>query len=48
MTATQRANRIFKQLLADYEAPPMDEGVRDELRDYVDRRRREIHGGKAA
>jgi len=37
----ERANRTWKAILADYEAPPMDDGVRDELRDFVARRKRE-------
>ncbi len=44
-SATQRANRIWKQLLADYEEPPMDDAVRAELTDFVERRRSE--GGVA-
>jgi len=28
LDATQRANRIWKQLLADYEEPPMDDAIR--------------------
>jgi trimethylamine--corrinoid protein Co-methyltransferase len=36
--ADQRANRRARELLAAYEAPPIDDAVRDELRDYVDRR----------
>ncbi|MEM7404230.1 MAG: trimethylamine methyltransferase family protein [Pseudomonadota bacterium] len=37
----QRANAIWKQVLADFEPPPMDAGVREELSDFVERRRRE-------
>ncbi len=37
----ERANRAWKAILADYEAPPMDEGVREELADFVTRRKRE-------
>lgn len=40
----QRANRIWKQLLADYEQPPIDPGIEEELRDYMSRRKAEIHG----
>ena len=40
--ATERAGEIYKQTLADYEQPPIDEGVRDTLRDYVARRRIEL------
>ena len=41
LDATQRANRIWKQLLADYEEPPMDDAIRAELTDFVERRRAE-------
>ena len=37
-TATERASRIYKQLLADYEKPPMDPAIEEELDAYVDRR----------
>ena len=40
--ATGRANRIWKQILADYEQPPLDPGIDEALRDYVDRRKREL------
>lgn len=40
-SATQRANRIFKQVLADYEAPPLDPAVGDELEAFVEKRREE-------
>ncbi|MGO1120961.1 trimethylamine methyltransferase family protein [Rhodovibrionaceae bacterium A322] len=39
--ATQRANGIWKKLLQDFEAPPMDEGTKDELADFVARRKAE-------
>ena len=45
LTATQRANRIWKQLLEEYEAPPLDPAIDEELRDYVARRKREIPPG---
>ncbi len=45
--ATRRANGIYKKLLRDFEAPPMDEAVREELQDYAARRKREIHGRAA-
>ncbi len=40
-TAT-RANRIWKQLLAEYEQPLLDPAVEEALRDYVARRKRQI------
>jgi trimethylamine---corrinoid protein Co-methyltransferase len=38
-TAAERANDIWKQLLADYEPPPLDPAIREALDDYVARRR---------
>ena len=35
----QRANRQWKQMLADYEPPPIDETVDAELRAFVDDRK---------
>ena len=40
--ATTRANAIWKQLLRDYEAPPLDPAVSEQLEDYAARRRLEI------
>ena len=37
----QRANRIWKAILAEFEPPPIDEGIRDELAAFVARRKRE-------
>jgi len=42
LTATDRAHRIWKQILDEYEEPPMDPGVREALADYVTRRKKEI------
>lgn len=39
-----RANRIWKQVVADYEAPAMDDAVRDELAEFVQRRERALMG----
>jgi trimethylamine--corrinoid protein Co-methyltransferase len=39
LDATMRANRIWKQLLADYEPPPMDEGVAEEIAAFVAKRK---------
>ena len=44
-TATERANRIWKQLLAGYVEPPMDPAVREALDAFVARRKREIARG---
>lgn len=37
-TATQRANKIWKQMLKDYEEPKLDEGINDALSAFVDKR----------
>jgi len=37
-----RAGEIYKKRLADYEPPPLDDAVREELSDFVTRRRREL------
>ncbi len=37
----ERANRLWKLILAEYEAPPMDEAIREELADFVARRKQE-------
>ena len=38
LTATQRANGIWKQILNDFEAPSMDPGRVDALNEFVERR----------
>jgi trimethylamine--corrinoid protein Co-methyltransferase len=40
--AAERATEIYKEQLDSYEQPPIDDAVRDELRDYVARRRIEL------
>ncbi|HEY2887558.1 MAG TPA: trimethylamine methyltransferase family protein, partial [Candidatus Limnocylindrales bacterium] len=45
-TATERANRIWKQLLAEYQPPPLDPGRAEALDAFVARRRREIATGR--
>lgn len=47
LTATDRAHRIYKQVLADYEQPALDAAVAEELEAFVVRRTRE-GGAKAA
>lgn len=37
--AATRANAAWKQRLAEYEAPPMEAGMREELQDFVTRRK---------
>ena len=44
LTAEQRANQIWKQLLSEYQQPPLDEATDEALRDYVARRKRAVHG----
>lgn len=46
LTAAQRANAIWKQLLADYQPPPLDPAIDEELKAFVERRKRE--GGVSA
>ncbi len=36
--ATKRANRIFKSVLELYQPPPLDEGAREALNEFVDKR----------
>ena len=42
LDAAQRANRLWKERLAAYEPPPIDDSIDAELRDYVDRRKSEL------
>ena len=42
--AETRANGIWKRLLKEYEKPPIDSAVEEELKDFVARRKREISG----
>ena len=37
----ERANQIWKDILANFEAPPLDEAIHDELVEFVDRRKKE-------
>jgi trimethylamine--corrinoid protein Co-methyltransferase len=39
LDAAQRANRIWKRMLAEYEAPPIDPGVDEALLDFMARRK---------
>jgi trimethylamine---corrinoid protein Co-methyltransferase len=41
LTATQRANGIWKQMLKEFEAPPMDAAIAEELDAYVAKRKEE-------
>ncbi|HET8673741.1 MAG TPA: trimethylamine methyltransferase family protein [Thermoleophilaceae bacterium] len=40
--ATARASEIWRRTLEEYEQPPMDDGVREELSEFVARRRAEL------
>lgn len=40
--ANERAKGIYQKTLEDYEQPPLDDAVREELEDYVIRRRAEL------
>ena len=42
--AAQRANALWKDLLAHYEPPPLDPAIKEALDDYVARRERELEG----
>jgi trimethylamine--corrinoid protein Co-methyltransferase len=41
-TATERANAIWKRLLADYQQPPLDPAIDEELKSYMAHRKEEI------
>ncbi len=42
LTAVQRANKVYRQKLADYQPPEMSESIRSSLEAYVAERRKEI------
>jgi len=42
LDAAQRANRLWKEELAAYEPPPIDDAIDAELRDYIARRKAEL------
>jgi len=37
----ERANRIYKKIIAEFKAPPMDDAIREELAEFVARRKAE-------
>jgi trimethylamine--corrinoid protein Co-methyltransferase len=39
-----RAHEAWRRLLGEYEAPPMEEAIREQLDDYVARRKAELPG----
>jgi len=44
--AARRANRVWKEMLAAYESPPLDPATAEALDDYVARRERELIGAR--
>lgn len=42
LTAAQRANARWKQLLRDYQAPPLDDAIDEELCAYVEQRKKSM------
>src|SRR5262249_44796091 len=44
-TATERANGIWKQLLAEFEPPPIDPARAEAIDDFIARRKRELATG---
>jgi trimethylamine---corrinoid protein Co-methyltransferase len=44
LDTAQRANKLWKQLLEEYEAPPIDPAIEGALREFVERRERELTG----
>ncbi len=44
LDTAQRANKLWKQLLEEYEAPPIDQNVQQALLEFVERRERELMG----
>ena len=42
LTAVQRANKIYRQKLSEYQPPRMNESIRSSLEAYVNERRQEI------
>jgi trimethylamine--corrinoid protein Co-methyltransferase len=42
LDANARAERIYRKTLEDYVQPPLDDAIREELAEYVTRRRREL------
>ena len=44
--STMRANTVWKQILADYQPPPLDEDKDEALKDFIARRKQD--GGALA
>tara|TARA_B100000676_G_scaffold274556_1_gene294117 strand:+ start:4326 stop:5033 length:708 start_codon:yes stop_codon:yes gene_type:complete len=47
-STAQNANRVWKQLLAEHEDPPLDPAIRDKLDAFVVRRKEELNSASAA
>ena len=39
LDAAQRANKLWKKMLEEYEAPPIDPGIDEALRDFIERKK---------
>jgi trimethylamine--corrinoid protein Co-methyltransferase len=39
LDAAQRANAVWKRMLREYEAPPLDEGIDEALKEFIDKRK---------
>ena len=44
-SATERAHEFWKEILRNYEPPPLDPGIDEALRDYIARRTRQFASG---
>jgi trimethylamine--corrinoid protein Co-methyltransferase len=47
ISTEQRANQIWKQMLREYEQPPLDPGINEALQEYVTLRKQEITANPA-
>jgi trimethylamine--corrinoid protein Co-methyltransferase len=45
-TATERATGIWQTALAEYEAPPLDDAIAEELESYIAHRKEAIGDGE--
>ncbi len=41
VTTLERAHKIWKRIIDEFEAPPLDEAIEEELRSFVEKRKRE-------
>ncbi|HXV44168.1 MAG TPA: trimethylamine methyltransferase family protein [Anaerolineae bacterium] len=44
LDAAQRAHLVWQEMLAQYEPPPLDPAIAEALREYIERRERELQG----